>query len=54
MQNILTRLKQDSTWRGIITVAALVGLQFSPEQQEAIITAALSLLAAIEIFRNQK
>lgn len=50
--NIMTKLKQESTWRGLITVATLIGWQVHPDQANAIITAGVSLVGAINIFKN--
>jgi CDP-diglyceride synthetase len=54
MNDLLTRLKQRSTWAGLATVLALAGLVISPEQWEAISTAVIALIAVYEIFRNEK
>ena len=50
---ILDRLSENSTWRGIILLATAVGLQLDPDQQTAILTAGLSLVAVINVFRKQ-
>lgn len=50
--HVLTRLKQESTWRGVITVLTLVGWRLAPDQAEAIITAGASLVGAINILKN--
>ena len=50
--NVLTRFKQESTWRGIITVATLAGWQIYPDEAESIITAGASLVAAINILKG--
>jgi hypothetical protein len=49
---IFDRLKENSTWRGLILLAGLLGAHFKPEEQEAIIGAALALVALINIFRT--
>jgi hypothetical protein len=54
MNNVLERLKEESTWRGLITVAALAGLAFSPEQAESIVAAGLAVISAIWIFKKEK
>jgi hypothetical protein len=54
MKTLLSRLSQRSTWAGLATVAALTGLVISPEQWEAISAAVIALIAAYEIFRNEK
>ena len=50
--NILTRLKQESTWRGLVTVATLAGWHFAPDQAEAIITTGASIVAAINVLKS--
>lgn len=49
---IFDRLKENSTWRGLILLAGVFGAKLRPDEQEAIIAAALSLVALINIFRN--
>ena len=44
MAYILNRLKEASTWRGIILVATAAGAHWSPESQEAIITVGVGLV----------
>jgi hypothetical protein len=51
---ILARLSENSTYRGAIFLAAALGLQLSPEHQEAIVTAALAVVGAINVFRKGK
>jgi hypothetical protein len=50
--NIMTRLKQESTWRGIITVATLLGWRLAPDEAELIITAGASLVGTINILKR--
>ncbi len=50
--SIMTRLKQESTWRGIITVATLLGWRLAPDQVEAIITTGAGLVAAINVLKH--
>lgn len=50
--NIMTRLKQESTWRGLITIATLAGWRLAPDQAEAIITAGASLVGTINILKR--
>lgn len=50
MEKILDYLKYPSTYKGIITILGIVGVQLSPEQSEAIITAAVALYGAISLF----
>jgi len=53
MKVILQRLKEESTWRGLITVASLAGVILSPEQAEAIVAAGLAVISAIWIFKPE-
>ena len=43
-------INEPSTWRGIVYLMTAVGIQISPELQGAIVTAGLSVAAAIGIF----
>ena len=52
ISEILKRLKQESTWRGLIVVITLVGVKLQPDQIEAIITAGVALVGAINIIKN--
>jgi hypothetical protein len=49
---ILDYAGQSSTWRGLIFVAASLGLTFDPELQNHIIAAALGLVGIINVFRK--
>ena len=53
MNWILDRLKENSTWRGLILLAALGGAKLNPDQQEAIVTAGLALVALLNVFRKE-
>lgn len=46
---IISRLKEPSTWRWLIIASTFFGAQFSPEQQEAIISAGVAIAAAVGI-----
>jgi hypothetical protein len=48
----LARLSESSTLRGAIFLAAAFGLQLSPSHQEAIITATLAVVGAINVIRK--
>lgn len=54
MNTLLTRLKEPSTYRGLTLLGAIVGINVSPEMTSAITTAAVSIIALIEIFRKEK
>ena len=51
---LIERLKEASTWRGIIAVVTAGGLTLNPEQQTAIITAGLALMGLTGIFTKDK
>ena len=50
MDFLKKRLKEPSTWRGFVLVLTACGVQLSPEQAQAIITAGLALAGAIGVF----
>lgn len=44
MQYVINRLKEPSTWRGLIMIAvSAFGLHWSPESQESIVYAGIGL-----------
>jgi hypothetical protein len=47
MKYLLERLKEPSTWRGIIMVATGVGASWSPQSQEAIVYVGVSLAGVV-------
>lgn len=53
MTYILDRLKEPSTWRGILAMVTAVGVKLHPELQEAIISAGLALIGLVNIFRKE-
>lgn len=50
MQYILARLKEASTWRGIVAVVAACGVAISPELSDAIVGAGLGLMGILGAF----
>jgi hypothetical protein len=52
MSYVLDRLKENSTWRGIIMVATAAGLKLEPDAANAIIAAGLALVGLINVFRR--
>ena len=54
LENILLRLKETSTWRGLIVVASVIGWSISPADQEIIISAGVGLIATLEIIRREQ
>ena len=51
---ILDRAKERSTWLGLASLLAAMGLAFSPEQTEAIITAAMAIAGSVAVFTKDK
>ena len=51
-QNFLLKIQQESTWRGIISIIALRGVQIAPTHAEHIISGAVSLVASINILKT--
>ena len=49
----MNRIKQESTWRGLILMLTAFGVQIAPELQEAIITVGLALVGAINFLKNK-
>lgn len=54
MNWIIKRLKEPSSWRGLIVLAGICGYSTSPELQDSIIVAGTALLAAVEVSRSEK
>jgi len=48
------RLKEASTWRGIMLVATAAGAKISPEMSEAIITLGVALTGIIGIVTSDR
>lgn len=46
----LNRLKEPSTWRGIVACLTAFGLALEPNQKEAIITAGLAVIGLLGTF----
>ena len=51
-QNFLLKVQQESTWRGVISILALLRVQIAPDQAEHIISGAVSLVASINILKS--
>lgn len=48
-QYFLQRLREPSTWRGIVMIVTATGVAISPEQEEAIISLGLALSGIIGV-----
>lgn len=54
MNYILERLKEPSTWRGLLALATALGVKLHPEMQEAILSTGLALIGMINVFRAEQ
>lgn len=46
----MARLKEPSTWRGVISIVTAMGVALSPSQMEAIIAGGLALMGIVGAF----
>ena len=44
---ILARLKERSSWIGIISIISAIGLKVAPDAQEAIVSAGIAIVGAV-------
>lgn len=51
---LLSRIAEPSTWRGLFLLATVAGINISPEQQQAILTAGLGLVGLVGAFMPDK
>lgn len=55
MEWVISRLKEKSTWAGIIGLVVGTGVvAISPEQQEAILTAIAAITSAVLVFVKEE
>lgn len=54
MKKLISKLKETSTWKGLIFIITAFGVALSQEQQEAIIAAGVALVGVIDVFRKEK
>lgn len=47
---LLTRLREASTWRGLVMLITALGITLSPEQVAAIIAAGTAVVGVIGVF----
>lgn len=50
---ILSRLSENSTWRGLIAIATACGVGIAPDLANAIIAAGLAAIGLINVIRSQ-
>ena len=49
MAYLLARLKEASTWRGIVLLLTAFGVQVAPEVQEAVISVGIAVAGAVGV-----
>jgi hypothetical protein len=49
---ILDRLKQESTWRGLIQLVIACGIGINPDQAVALIAVGTSVIGAINVLKK--
>ena len=54
MNELLSKLREPSTIRGLLLLLAALGVKLDPEQIEAITIAVLAGLGVVEVFRKEK
>ena len=54
MNYFLCRLKEPSTWRGMVAILTAFGVTISPEQVEAIVAVGLSVMGLIGLLTPDK
>lgn len=50
MNWLISRLREPSTWRGIVWLATVAGLSLRPDQAEAIVAAGMALAGLLGVF----
>lgn len=51
---IKARLGEPTTWKGLITLLTILGVNINPEQQTAIVTVGAAIVSAIWVFAPDK
>lgn len=54
MHWLIERLREPSTWRGLVWVLAACGIVLKPEQVDAIIVAGMAIAGLIGVFATEK
>lgn len=50
LKKLVNYLRYPSTWQGLIAVVVALGVTLSPEQVEAIVTAAVAAVGVVAVF----
>ena len=54
MEYLVSRLKEKSTYSGLLALLSAVGLAVDPEQFSAIAAALMALVGVFEVFRKER
>jgi hypothetical protein len=54
MNWLLNRLKEESSWRGIVLLVTALGVKLDPERGEAIIALGLAVVGLINVLRKEQ
>ena len=54
MRWFLARLREPSTWRGLVWLATVAGLSLRPDQAEAIVAAGMALAGLLGVFLSDE
>lgn len=54
MKWVIDRIKERSTWLGLVSIATAVGVSLSPDQGEAIVAAGLAAGGLVAAFTGDK
>lgn len=54
MNYLIERLKEPSTWRGVVMLAIGLGVGINPEQIEAIVAVGTAVVGAIGVMASDK
>lgn len=51
---VISRLKEPSTWRGIVMLLTAAGVQIQPQMIEVIVSCGMALTGAVGVFTADK
>jgi hypothetical protein len=54
MEYIIARLKERSTYSGILALLSALGLTIDPEQAASVVAVVMALVGVFEVFRREK
>jgi len=53
-KNMIEKLKEESTWRGIIALATSLGITIQPEMINIIVSLGIGLIGLINVIKKQR